>query len=258
MDGAFGLLLQYPDDRGEVRDLRPIIEKAHAAGLMVAVASDLLALTLLVPPGEMGADAVDRQLAAVRRAARVRWAARGVSRHPRAVRPAGGRADHRLVGRRDRPPARCAWRSRRGSSTSAARRRRPTSAPPRRCSPTSRRCMRCITGRRGFGPSPSGSTTSRGLPKTPCARWGSRRANAPYFDTLRIEGAPASPPSARRRKPPASTSATTAPRSASRSTKRRRSMTSATSSASSRTRRGERVRRSSGIRCRSRSTRRRR
>jgi glycine dehydrogenase len=58
MDRAFGLLLQYPDDRGEVRDLRPIIEKAHAAGLLVAVASDLLALTLLTPPGEMGADAV--------------------------------------------------------------------------------------------------------------------------------------------------------------------------------------------------------
>jgi glycine dehydrogenase len=58
MDRAFGLLLQYPDDRGEVRDLRPIIEKAHAAGLLVAVASDLLALTLVTPPGEMGADAV--------------------------------------------------------------------------------------------------------------------------------------------------------------------------------------------------------
>jgi glycine dehydrogenase len=57
-DQAFGLLLQYPDDRGEVRDLRPIIEKAHAAGLLVAVATDLMALTLLVPPGEMGADAV--------------------------------------------------------------------------------------------------------------------------------------------------------------------------------------------------------
>ena len=40
------------------RDLRPIIEKAHAAGLLVAVASDLLALTLLTPPGEMGADVV--------------------------------------------------------------------------------------------------------------------------------------------------------------------------------------------------------
>src|SRR6478735_9932227 len=58
MDRAFGLLLQYPDDHGEVTDLRPLIEKAHAAGLLVAVASDLMALTLLVPPGEMGADAV--------------------------------------------------------------------------------------------------------------------------------------------------------------------------------------------------------
>jgi glycine dehydrogenase len=58
MDRAFGLLLQYPDDHGDVGDLRPIIEKAHAAGLMVAVASDLLALTLLTPPGEMGADVV--------------------------------------------------------------------------------------------------------------------------------------------------------------------------------------------------------
>jgi glycine dehydrogenase len=58
MERAFGLLLQYPDDRGEIADLRGIIEKAHAAGLMVAVASDLLALTLLTPPGEMGADVV--------------------------------------------------------------------------------------------------------------------------------------------------------------------------------------------------------
>jgi glycine dehydrogenase len=55
---AFGVLLQYPDDRGEVIDLRPSIEKAHAAGALVAVASDLLALTLLTPPGELGADAV--------------------------------------------------------------------------------------------------------------------------------------------------------------------------------------------------------
>ena len=58
MDKAFGLLLQYPGDKGDVTYLRPIIEKAHAAGLLVAVATDLLALTLLVPPGEMGADAV--------------------------------------------------------------------------------------------------------------------------------------------------------------------------------------------------------
>jgi glycine dehydrogenase len=54
---AFGLLLQYPDDRGRIIDLRPIIDRAHAAGVLVVVATDLLALTLLTPPGEMGADA---------------------------------------------------------------------------------------------------------------------------------------------------------------------------------------------------------
>ena len=55
---AFGMLLQYPDERGGLADLRPAIEKAHAAGLLVGVATDLLALTLFTPPGEMGADAV--------------------------------------------------------------------------------------------------------------------------------------------------------------------------------------------------------
>src|SRR5687767_9006554 len=58
MERAFGLLLQYPDDRGRITDLRATIEKAHAAGVLVAVATDLLSLTLLTPPGEMGADAV--------------------------------------------------------------------------------------------------------------------------------------------------------------------------------------------------------
>jgi glycine dehydrogenase len=55
---AFGMLLAYPDERGQLADLRPVIEGAHAAGLLVAVATDLLALTLFTPPGEMGADAV--------------------------------------------------------------------------------------------------------------------------------------------------------------------------------------------------------
>ena len=55
---AFGLLLQYPDDHGNVTDQRSLIDRAHAAGVLVAAATDLLALTLLVPPGEMGADAV--------------------------------------------------------------------------------------------------------------------------------------------------------------------------------------------------------
>jgi glycine dehydrogenase len=52
----FGVLLQYPGASGVVRDLAPVIEAAHQRGAQVAVAADLLALTLLRPPGEMGAD----------------------------------------------------------------------------------------------------------------------------------------------------------------------------------------------------------
>jgi glycine dehydrogenase len=53
---VFGVLLQYPGASGAVRDLTPVIEAAHAAGAKVAVAADPLALTLLKPPGELGAD----------------------------------------------------------------------------------------------------------------------------------------------------------------------------------------------------------
>jgi glycine dehydrogenase len=53
---AFAVLLQYPGVSGAVRDLKPIIDAAHAKGALAIVAADLLALTLLVPPGEMGAD----------------------------------------------------------------------------------------------------------------------------------------------------------------------------------------------------------
>jgi len=54
----FGVLLQYPDEAGLVQDLAPFITRAHDAGVLVAVATDLLALALLTPPGEMGADVV--------------------------------------------------------------------------------------------------------------------------------------------------------------------------------------------------------
>jgi glycine dehydrogenase len=56
--GDFGMLLQYPDESGNVDDLRSIIDRAHEAGVRVAVGTDLLALALLTPPGEMGADVV--------------------------------------------------------------------------------------------------------------------------------------------------------------------------------------------------------
>ncbi|MEV1331444.1 aminomethyl-transferring glycine dehydrogenase [Micromonospora costi] len=52
----FGLHLQYPGASGAVRDHAPLVEAAHAAGALVTVAADLLALTLLRPPGEIGAD----------------------------------------------------------------------------------------------------------------------------------------------------------------------------------------------------------
>jgi glycine cleavage system P protein (glycine dehydrogenase) len=55
---VFGMLLQYPDEAGSLSDLRPLIEQAHAAGVRVAVGTDLLTLALATPPGEMGADVV--------------------------------------------------------------------------------------------------------------------------------------------------------------------------------------------------------
>ena len=57
-DSTFGVLLQYPDANGAADGPGAVIARAHQAGALVAVASDLLALTLLTPPGEHGADVV--------------------------------------------------------------------------------------------------------------------------------------------------------------------------------------------------------
>ncbi len=54
--GVIGALVQYPATDGAVRDFRSLCERAHEAGALVTAATDLLALTLLVPPGEWGAD----------------------------------------------------------------------------------------------------------------------------------------------------------------------------------------------------------
>jgi glycine dehydrogenase len=53
---VFAVLLQYPNTSGAVEDYAPFIERAHAADAVAIVAADLLALTLLRPPGEFGAD----------------------------------------------------------------------------------------------------------------------------------------------------------------------------------------------------------
>jgi len=54
--GVIGTLLQYPATDGAIPDYRGLCEAAHAGGALVTVATDLLALTLLTPPGEFGAD----------------------------------------------------------------------------------------------------------------------------------------------------------------------------------------------------------
>ncbi|HMM94036.1 aminomethyl-transferring glycine dehydrogenase [Phycicoccus sp.] len=57
-DEAFGVVLQYPGASGSIADHRVTVTQAHERGMQVTVAADLLALTLLTPPGEWGADIV--------------------------------------------------------------------------------------------------------------------------------------------------------------------------------------------------------
>ncbi|MBM3922130.1 MAG: aminomethyl-transferring glycine dehydrogenase [Sphingomonadales bacterium] len=52
----FGAIIQYPNNKGSIEDYRAFIEKVHRQGGYVIMATDLLALTLLTPPGELGAD----------------------------------------------------------------------------------------------------------------------------------------------------------------------------------------------------------
>jgi glycine dehydrogenase len=57
IDATFcGAIVQYPNDKGAIEDYRGFINRVHDAGAFVAMATDLLALTLLTPPGELGAD----------------------------------------------------------------------------------------------------------------------------------------------------------------------------------------------------------
>ncbi|MCB9640303.1 MAG: aminomethyl-transferring glycine dehydrogenase [Myxococcales bacterium] len=51
-----GVLLQYPSTDGRVQDLSPLVQKAHDADALAIISADILSLTLLRPPGEMGAD----------------------------------------------------------------------------------------------------------------------------------------------------------------------------------------------------------
>jgi glycine dehydrogenase len=56
LDGVFGAIVQYPASDGSIVDPRALAEQLHAAGALLVVAADPLALTVLTPPGELGAD----------------------------------------------------------------------------------------------------------------------------------------------------------------------------------------------------------
>jgi glycine dehydrogenase len=58
LDGCFGALIQYPATDGRILDYSAFTERAHEAGALVVAATDLMALTLITPPGEWGADVV--------------------------------------------------------------------------------------------------------------------------------------------------------------------------------------------------------
>ncbi len=123
----FGLHLQYPGASGAVRDHAPLVQAAHAAGALVTVAADLLALTLLRPPGEIGADIA---------AGTSRWAS--VGHTPATWRCGPGWSGCCRAGWSGCPGTRPAqrrtgWRCRPVSSTFGGRRRRATSAPRRCC-----------------------------------------------------------------------------------------------------------------------------
>ena len=55
-DKYFGAIVQYPNNLGSIEDYRDFINQVHGAGAYIAMATDLLALTLITPPGELGAD----------------------------------------------------------------------------------------------------------------------------------------------------------------------------------------------------------
>ena len=96
----FGVILQYPRTDGALDDWRALIARAHASGVMVAMACDLLALALIVPPGRARRGHRLRERAALRRAARIRRPARGVLRVQGGARSQAPRAHHRRQRRR--------------------------------------------------------------------------------------------------------------------------------------------------------------
>ena len=101
---VFGALLQYPGTEGKVTDLEPLIAAAHEKKALVAVASDLLALTLLKATGRDGRGHRDWQCSAIWCAHGNGWASCGVSFDARQIQAFGSGPSHWCLQRRARQP----------------------------------------------------------------------------------------------------------------------------------------------------------
>lgn len=143
---VFGAIVQYPGVCGAIRDFSEVIARLHEAGAVAVMAADPLALTLLKPPGEMGADIA---IGSMQRYG-VPMGYGGPHAAYLSTRDAHKRTlPGRLVGvsvdARETGPTASPCRP--ASSISAVRRRRRTSAPRRCCWRSSPACTRCSTAR---------------------------------------------------------------------------------------------------------------
>ena len=146
---VFGAILQYPGSSGTIRDYRGVIERLHATDAAAIIAADPLALTLLMSPGELGADI------AIGSAQRfgVPMGYGGPHAAFIAARSGFQRAlPGRIVGISVTAvdDQLTVWRCRPASNTSGAKRRPQTSALLRYCRRSSQRCTVSITGQMGF------------------------------------------------------------------------------------------------------------
>ena len=102
-DTVFGALVQYPATDGAIYDYEDFVKAAHDAGALVVVAADILALTLLKPPGEFGADVAVGSTQRFGVPARFRRTARRVFRHARPIQTPHARTARRRFARCRRP-----------------------------------------------------------------------------------------------------------------------------------------------------------
>ena len=125
--------MQYPATDGAVEDHASFFDRVHAEGAHAAVAADLLALTLLTPPGELGADVAVGS--AQRFGVPMGFGGPHAAFFATRSTSSPGKLPGRIIGVSEDATGtrRCAWRCRPASSTSAARRRPATSAPRRCC-----------------------------------------------------------------------------------------------------------------------------